>query len=474
MKSVVGDEPTPLGNPPVLEHPTPTGATEVAQRLIAFPFTPPDVKLKEGQALSVSNDWFTKHDKNKIDQLGGLDFNAASGPQSVGVVPKLHNTSAGVEIYQLPSTVSKETFEKTEGPYRSGITKKYSNKRSGEKIAKFKAGTMAESGLACFYMSRLLGHLVDVPPATYRTMDVQEFEKVGEQARTTGHPSCTEAWANLRAMVKSANPKVVLSGGKLVYGSLAQNPRGEESSPEDYWTVGAIRGHSFYRVLSSKSPVANTVNLNDAKCLQDLALAQDMTRGVILDSIFRQVDRLGNISIDQLQHYVTDEGKVKWDNNVSDKDKAEAVSPFLPLKRIIYKDNDDGMMWGMNSISVTPILNDTHHVDQTIYNRLQWLAGLMQDSEPGSDAKVKDYFVNAVHISGENYDKLRASLIKQAASLKSRVDAKDILLDLDFEGTIKKLYAKEIEAAQAKKAETAAAVTSSPPNSVTPASAPQN
>jgi hypothetical protein len=87
---------------------------------------------------------------------------------------------------------------------------------------------MAESGLACFYVSRLLGHLVEVPPATYRTMDVQEFEKVGEQARTTGHPSCTEAWANLRAMVKSGNQKVVLPDGKLVFGSLAENPRGRE------------------------------------------------------------------------------------------------------------------------------------------------------------------------------------------------------------------------------------------------------
>ena len=67
----------------------------------------------------------------------------------------------------------------------------------------------------------------------------------------------------------------------------------------------------------------------------------------------------------------------------------------------------------------------------------------------GSDAKIKDYFVNVVHVSGDNYDKLKASLLKQASSLKSRVDAKDILVDLDFEGTMKKLYAKEVEAAQA-------------------------
>jgi peptidoglycan hydrolase-like protein with peptidoglycan-binding domain len=468
----VSDESLPLGEPPLVEHPTPNGVIEIAQRLVGFPFTPPDVKLKD-DALSSSKDWFTKHDKNEIDGLDTLDFHASSGPQSVGVVPKLHNTSAGIEIYQLPLTSSKETFENTEGPYRPGITKKYSNKRSGKKVAKFKVGTMAESGLACFYVSRLLGHLVEVPPATYRTMDVQEFEKVGEQARTTGHPSCTEAWANLRAMVKSGNQKVVLPDGKLVFGSLAQNPRGENSSPEDYWTVGAIRGHSFYRVLSSKPPVANTLNLNDTSCLQDLALAQDMARGVILDSIFRQVDRLGNISIAVLQHYVTNKGKVKWDDKVSDKDKAEAVSPFHPLKRIMYKDNDDGMMWGTSSISVTPILNETHHVDQTIYSRLQWLAGLMQDSEPGSDAKIKDYFVNAVHISADNYDKLKASLIKQATSLKSRVDSKDILVDLDFEGTMKKLYAKEIEAAQGKTSDdTEPVAPSPPPDNVTPTPTP--
>src|SRR5436190_2601365 len=227
----VSDDSLPLGEPPLVEHPTPNGVTEVAQRLVQFPFTPPDVKLKEKDALSASKDWFTKHDKSEIDRLGNLDFYASSGPQSVGVVPKLHNTSAGIELYQLHPTLTKETFEKTEGPYRSGVTKKYSNKRSGEKVAKFKAGAIAQSGLACFHMSRLLGHLVEVPPATYRTMDVQEFQKVGDQARTTGHPSCTEAWAELRAMAKSGSSKLMLPDGKTVYGSLAQNPRGENSSP---------------------------------------------------------------------------------------------------------------------------------------------------------------------------------------------------------------------------------------------------
>jgi hypothetical protein len=99
---------------------------------------------------------------------------------------------------------------------------------------------------------------------------------------------------------------------------------------------------------------------------------------------------------------------------------------------------------------------------------------LMQDSEPGSDAKIKDYFVNAVHISGENYDKLKASLIKQAASLKSRVESKDIQLDLDFEGTMKKLYAKEVEAVQGKTSDgTEPVAPSPPPDNITPTPTPQ-
>jgi hypothetical protein len=140
----------------------------------------------------------------------------------------------------------------------------------------------------------------------------------------------------------------------------------------------------------------------------------------------------------------------------------------------MYKDNDDGMQWGMNSINVTPILDETRHIDQTIYNRLQWLSGLMQGSEPGSDAKIKDYFVNVVHVSGDNYDKLKASLIKQTSSLKSRVESKDIQVDLDFEGTMKKLYAKEIEAAQAKNAAPESAVTPPSSDSATSAPPPQN
>jgi hypothetical protein len=65
MSSADGGQSLPFGNPLELEHSTPTGATEIAQRLIPFPFAPPDVKLKEKEALSGSNDWFTSHARTR-------------------------------------------------------------------------------------------------------------------------------------------------------------------------------------------------------------------------------------------------------------------------------------------------------------------------------------------------------------------------------------------------------------------------
>jgi len=78
----VSDGSPPLGDAPLVEHPTPNGVTEIAQRLIRFPFTPPDVQLKDEEALSSSKNWFTKHDKKEIDHLDSLDFFASSGPAS--------------------------------------------------------------------------------------------------------------------------------------------------------------------------------------------------------------------------------------------------------------------------------------------------------------------------------------------------------------------------------------------------------
>ena len=188
-----------FGDPPIFQHSTPNGEKDVSQRLMPFPFTPPDVKLKDGVNLSSAHEWFTEPIRKKIDDLGQLDFYAASGPGSVAVVPKLHNTSAGIEIYQLDPPLNKATFEQKEGPFRAGITKKFSNKRDGKKIAKFKVGTMAESGRAAFCVSRLLGHLVEVllPP-------IAPWPWGSSQGRCAGYHDGTSGMH--RGMGESAKP----------------------------------------------------------------------------------------------------------------------------------------------------------------------------------------------------------------------------------------------------------------------------
>ena len=118
------------------------------------------------------------------------------------------------------------------------------------------------------------------------------------------------------------------SGWKACLWITGRESARENSSPEDYWTVGAIRGPQLLTGSCLKSAGGEQLNLNDVKALQDLALRTGHDPG--RDPGFNLsagLDRLGNISIAVLQHYVTNKGKVKWDDKVSDNDKAEAVSP---------------------------------------------------------------------------------------------------------------------------------------------------
>ena len=62
--------------PLVLEHATSKGVTEVAQRLVAFPFTPPGVKLKE-KAVYASN----RSDRSCFP----IESQAGSLPESLSV-----------------------------------------------------------------------------------------------------------------------------------------------------------------------------------------------------------------------------------------------------------------------------------------------------------------------------------------------------------------------------------------------------
>lgn len=433
----------PLGVPAMMETPTPSGAPEVAQRLIPFPFLPPDVVNVGKESLSKENNWFTKRDKREIDELGRLDFHAESGTFAVALVPKLHNTSAGLEIYRIPEGGSIRDFEQREGAFRPGRTSEFLNPRSAEKIAKFKMGEMGECGIAYFYLSRILGKLVEVPPATYRTLHIDEFRRAAKQSHQTGNPACTYSWSVLRQQVGSEHPRFVLPGGEFVFGSIAENPRGEDSSPPGYWTLDRIRQKRFYRVLSSRDPVAETLDLADPAYLQDLALAQDLARGVILDEIFRQADRLGNISIGRLGHYINREGMAKWKDNLDEEDEAERITRVVDLDRILYKDNDDGMMWGERSISVSPVLEEARHLDPVVYSRLQWLAALMQDAEGGAAEVTRQFFLEVVRMTPRNYESLGENVIKIAERLKGRVDSGQIRLDLDFEGTLKQILLQE-------------------------------
>ncbi len=225
-------------------------------------------------------------------------------------------------------------------------------------------GEMGECGIAYFYLSRILGKLVEVPPATYRTLHIDEFRRAAKQSHQTGNPACTYSWSVLRSR-SDRNTRVSCSRAENSSSeSIAENPRGEDSSPPGYWTLDRIRQKRFYRVLSSREPVGETLDLADPACLQDLALAHDLARGVILDEIFKQIDPAR-----KHQHrpprplQSTARGWRSGRTISTRRTRGRADHPGLGPRPHPFKDNDDGMMWGERSISVSPLLEETRHLD---------------------------------------------------------------------------------------------------------------
>jgi len=74
-------------------------------------------------------------------------------------------------------------------------------------------------------------------------MDIQEFEKVGEQARTNGH-RVVPSLGSLAVDVKWEVPKVVLPDGKLDLILEEKIRAGQKQQHESYWNKGCNRGHS--------------------------------------------------------------------------------------------------------------------------------------------------------------------------------------------------------------------------------------
>ena len=434
----------------LITHRSPAGVTESCQLLVPFPFTPPDLAV--GGAPDGWS-WYRHKDIEAVEALCAVDLyeSPADATKAVGVCPKIHKTFPGLEIYDLDDTgLSKANFERD----RCGL---YREQRGATKVAKLKAsvfGRESESGLVYFHFARLLGNGAIVYPSTYRTIAIEELGRWSDDAlaaRIMSRRNPRPAWSRLRhligftgeplsARLQRMSTHVVVHGSPLLaFASLAENPRGEIAHDAFNFLMEEriampfeFRQTRYFQLVMSRKSVAAHLGLDSARPdeyrehLQTLSYARDFTHVLMLDHLFHQRDRSGNIHQQTYFHYTNEHGHMRWKKKQPD----SASGQTIPLARVILKDNDEALNWDQRPpFEHLTMIDDFRHIDPIAYHRVQWLAGLML--EPAADATLRHYFVDSVHIADVTYTALRQRLLSLADVLRTRFDRGELRLDLD-------------------------------------------
>jgi hypothetical protein len=429
----------------LVDHALPNGSVETCQLLSDFPFLPPDVTL-DAHGFATSTTWYDTEDYAEVDKLCDL---AIDDPDSdpddpIGVCPKLQGTQPAIEIFDLAGTRwqnDPDDFVKSQCGHM---------KRKAPKIAKLKTtvyGREPEAGFLYFHFSRLLGDLAHVPPVTYRSILASRLiaeakEGIRDLVALPDRrlkDALEGGFGQVEWVLKTdpdrADPRrmkrysrVSVAGSPdLAWGALAQNPRGEMNhstfsfiGDSPVTSTEGFRQTWFYKTLASDKPLSER-NLKP-QAMADLRDFEDLA---LLDGLFLQNDRNGNIHAEILIHKIDKQGHLRVGRH----------GKGLKLRRLLLRDNDDSLEWGSHpKMGFATLVRELRHMDPLVYGRVQWLAGLMRD--PASDRAIEDWFANEVHVSRPTYQKVRERFLDLADFFAQRHAAGDLALDIDLAGAI--------------------------------------
>lgn len=421
-------------------------------------------------ALPRMNGAYTKKDDKAEAELCSYDIYR----ENVAVCPKLWSTSPGTMLYDNEGTgLSQAQYEAS----------KCGKKAGHEKLAKFKttmnqsgtSGTFAPSSLLYYHFSRYLQTLVKVPVSVYRTFDKDEhYARVS--AKAGGLSSMNKkAWEVLRAAEKnpaSYKPtrEVFTADGKQIYGILLDKGGGERYGAEingirSKW--GDAQNNDFqttpaFMALRSEKAFGGAIqegiaSAKGAKIVADLGSLplggvqmglwmRELTEITLLDYIFNQQDRIGNINYEWFWVYEKD-GSVKADKEKRDQYKeltrsrmksiaapAEiaAYKPVLVQKSIIGDNDAGGRLQYVNYTKKTKMLEKIRHYDAGVYQRL-----LALDADFAAKGPLYQYVKGNFYLDDAQLNQVVKNTAEATKILKATCAAGKLRFDLDFDGLVR-------------------------------------
>jgi hypothetical protein len=349
-----------------------------------------------------------------------IDFYAPA----VALCPKVWSTSPGMIVYDIssgPYANDRREFERNackEGKAAKDLAE--------DDLAKFKvtmnqqgtSGTFSASPLLYYHFSRYFGTEVIVPVAVWRSMDSRmHLTEVAEPGLAiSGHNESArmnhEGWRYLVAA--DADPSsysptddLFTADRRQIYGVMLSSPGsryGSEINGTRASGWGKGQNEDFqetpaYLALRSPLPLADAIAYGLAEGRKDRLIAKDLgddvppqqmafwmrelSEIVLLDFIFSQQDRVGNIDFTP-SYYWVEAGDVTHKAAKHHAPGDGDVPPgALLLRRTNLNDNDaGGRVQYANFAKTTQMLEKLRHFDGGVYAKLMALDADLQAQGP--------------------------------------------------------------------------------------------
>jgi hypothetical protein len=330
--------------------------------------------------------------------------------------PKVFSTSPGTLVYDLsrgPFAGDSEAFEAEQCATRSPVKRGAPGEPVSYKMTMNDAHTSATfstAALLYYHFARYLNADVHVPVSVYRSMDRKQHlarvtrRGVDLSAQRRGGAMNHAGWKILQAAEQ--NPASYRATGELftpdrkqVYGVLLQ-PHGDRYGPEfngtrqSGWGEGQNRDFQEtapFQALRSALPLAQAIEAGIHAAAANTTLRQAMRTGIapeqmvfwmkelteitLLDYIFSQQDRIGNIDYLSYWYWVEDGQIRRMPASGTRLPEKLAGHHAIRIRRTQLNDNDaGGRVPYANYTKKTRMLENIRHYNADTYRRLLRLA----------------------------------------------------------------------------------------------------
>jgi hypothetical protein len=299
-----------------------------------------------------------------------------------------------------------------------------------------------------------------VPNAVVRTMDRREHFKIAERGAAWSSGLNGTLWNQIKSMDSTSNfnDNYTTADNSQIFGALSANPSHEvryaeiNANSQD----GGVAKAKFLqtapvRNVTNPASAGSIVARDFAKAAPILQQMRDMGDLMLMDYIFQQQDRFGNIHSKFYWFWLNEAGKIERDKIKLDENENPVLSNkpnpnAVVVKKLLLKDNDCGSRSGNPKAFTLAELSLVRHMHTRTYKGIRYLAKQWQ-SGIAKPYFEKEALLNTPDIFGqEGIAEFGKRVLAASDQLTANCKSGKLLLDLDITAHLKNSPAMNCEA----------------------------